>query len=46
MGVTVSKTEKKKELHVHLSYWKYGIRKHELLTLALQDSLGLLWKHE
>ena len=44
MGVKFRKM--KKGLHVHLSYLKYGIRKHELLILALQESLGLLWKHE
>lgn len=44
MGVKFS--EMKKGLHVHLNYLKYGIRKQELLTVALQDSLGLLWKHD
>lgn len=36
--------EMKKGLHVQLNYLKYGIRKQELLTAALQGSL--LWKHD
>lgn len=35
----------RKGLCVHLNDLKYGIRKWELLTVALQNSLGLLWKH-
>lgn len=40
------KFRKMEELHMHLNYLKYAIRKLELLTLAFQGSLGLLQKHE
>lgn len=40
------KFRKMKELHAIVQVTQMHIRKLELLTLALQDSLGLLWKHE